>query len=275
MNSCRMSAHRTVTLALWVFAVALSAHAQTALFMSPMRVEIRATPGEQITNALTLGTTVPEGLRARGEVLDFDFDATATPQFMAHIATEEKYSCRNWLSVNPMVTTLPAGTPTTVRYTLKVPAGTPERGYHCAIGFESVPSAAEKKQGMGMVISVRVVAAIYVVVGSPKAEPHVGSLKVLAPVPEKDQPWRAVLDVENTGELHVRPIGRAEVIDSEGRVVETVQFPTVPTLPRRVQSYVASLKTRLDDGNKYTVRARVDIGTGEIQEARVVVTPQR
>ena len=126
---------------------------------------------------------------------------------------------------------------------------------------------------MGMRMAVRVVAAFYVVVGSP---PILGKLKkiTLEPLPpgKESEPagWRAVVVLENSGIMFYRPTGKLEVLDAEGKVVETADLPSLPVLRQRDQRFLFPLKTHLDVGH-YKLRARVDLGTGEIQEGSLDV----
>ncbi len=48
----------------------------------------------------------------------------------------------------------------------------------------------------------------------------------------------------------------------------------LPVLPKRDQNFVFPLKLAAGPG-KYTLRARVDLGTNEIQEATAVVVAQK
>jgi hypothetical protein len=85
-------------------------------------------------------------------------------------------------------------------------------------------------------------------------------------VPDPKTPgWRAVVTINNSGLMHFRPIGALDVLDPSGAIVETAQFIPMPVLPRRDQNFVFPLK--LAAGGKYTLRARVDLGGNEIQEA--------
>jgi hypothetical protein len=124
-----------------------------------------------------------------------------------------------------------------------------------------------------MRMAVRVVAAIYIVVGSP---PILGKLKEikLEPLPsgKESEPegWQAVVVFENNGIMFYRPTGKLEVLDAAGKVVETAELPSLPVLRQRDQRFLFPLKTHLEVGH-YKLRAQVDIGTGEIQQGSLDV----
>ena len=70
--------------------------------------------------------------------------------------------------------------------------------------------------------------------------------------------------------MFFRPTGKLEVLDAEGKAVETADFPSLPVLRQRDQRFLFPLKTHLEVGH-YKLRTRVDIGTGEIQEGSLDV----
>ena len=53
-------------------------------------------------------------------------------------------------------------------------------------------------------------------------------------------------------------------------MVETSKFISLPVLPKRDQNFIFPLE--LTGPGRYTLRARVDLGGSEIQEATALVT---
>ena len=146
---------------------AAAGQAELGIAMSPMRIEIKVAPGDQYTDALRVTNDADDVIRARGELLDFSIDAGMTPQFEETMAQESKYSCRDWLQLNPREFELKAAETIRARYTIRVPAGTPEGEYHCGAGYTSLPTINKNPSQMGVQIAVRAVAAFYVYVGEP------------------------------------------------------------------------------------------------------------
>ena len=276
-------------LGLGVITLSLPAHAQRGLGLVPMRQELKIAPGQQVSGALKLNSESGVKTRIRAEIDDFDIDSTDTPQFERNLPQETAFSCKNWLSLNPMEIELEQGGSLLVRYTIRVPADAAEGSYNCAAGFTTLPSADQAAApGVGMHMEVRIVSAFYVQVGNP---PVAGSLKEIkleaipptaAPAeggPAKDSTetkstWQAVVVLENSGKMYFRPAGTLEVLDANGKTVETDDFPSMAVLRERTQRVIFPLKTNLEPGN-YKLRVNVDIGTGEIQAgtADVAVEP--
>lgn len=265
------------------FCVALTAHGQMGLGLVPMRSELKIAPGQQVSGALKLSSESGAKVRIRAEVDDFFIDETDTPQFERNVPNEAAYSCKNWLSLNPMEIELEKGGSLLVRYTIRVPADAAEGSYNCAAGFTTLRPADETAaQGMGMHMAVRIVSAIYVQVGNP---PVVGSLKEikLEAIPPPAAPaegtsakdvkdtkdakgsWQAVVVLENSGKMYFRPAGKLEVLDAQGKTVETDDFPSMAILRNRSQRVIFPLKTNLEPGH-YTLKVNVDVGMSEIQQ---------
>jgi hypothetical protein len=267
--------HRQLAFCLLAAALAAAAHAQMGLGLAPMRVDLELAPGAVQSGVMNLannGTTVT---RVAGEVLDFYLDDTATPQFGPDYPRESEFSCRTWLSANPMELELNAGAQTAIRYTVRVPLTAAPRSYHCALGYTTEPTAGEGK-ALGLRTAVQIVSSIYVVVGKPPLEGTIKDLE-LEYVADPNQPgFSAVVTISNAGLMHFRPVGNLDVLDENGAVLETVKFVPLPVLPKRDQNFVFPLKLA-PNGGKYRLRARVDLGGSEIQEATanvVATTPK-
>jgi hypothetical protein len=265
---------RALILAIWAgLLVAPSLRAQVGIGLSPMRLELRMGPGVQQSGALTVSNDSAGRLRIRAELLDFYIDPSATPQFGRKFPQEAEFSCQQWLSVNPMEWEQDAGSASQVRYTVRVPQGVPERSYHCAVGFTTLPTAAQAK-GIGLRFSVRAVTALYVVIGNPPIQGGVKDVRLERVTDPKQPGWRAAVLLENKGWVVFRPAGELAVVNEQGQAVESYSFGSVPVLPRREQRFLVPLKA-INDQGKYTLRVRVDIGTGEIQEGTAIVVARQ
>ncbi len=253
-------------------ALARHGHAQIGLGLTPMRLDLTVAAGAAQSGSLALHNDSQEVARVSTEVMDFYLDDTATPQFVPTAPGERDFSCRNWLTVNPMEFQLGPAQQTGVRYTVRVPAGTPDGGYHCAVVFGTLPLPGAP--GMGIRSALRVVAAIYVVVGKPAVNALIKTVNLVY-VPDKVTPfWQAVPVLQNRSTVHCRPTGELAVLAGDGRVVETIQLPSLPLLPKRDQAIPIPLKS-MREGYQYTLRLRVDFGLRELQEATALVKAEK
>ena len=244
--------------------------AQVGLGLSPMRLEMKLTPGLEQSGVLTLSSDSGDKVRVRAEALDFWIDQDQTPQFESSLQSETGFSCRDWVSVNPVETEVAPLKQVNIRYTVRVPANAESpRGYHCAIGFSTLPTDAQVG-GNGIKTAVRVVSAFYVVVGNPAIEGQFKELRLVHST-EGDKPhWVGEVVLQNRCLTHFRPVGELSVLDGDGKVVESVALTPLPALPKREQRYLVPFKTDLASG-AYTLRARVDFGTNVIEEGTALV----
>ncbi len=243
--------------------------AQLGLSLTPMRLEVPATPGKAFTGTLMLGNSGLEKVRVRAEILDFYVDANQTPQFFSTVPAEAEHSCRAWLSLNPMETELPGRGNLPIRFTLRIPENAKERSFHCAIGFVSMPPA-DEVVGIGVRTAVRVVSVLYPIVGKPSVAGSIAGLEMESVAAGGARKWRGVLLLNNDGFMFFRPQGSVDVLDASGKIVEHIVVASFPVLPKRKQRFLLPIKADLPAG-QYTLHARVDLGT-EVQEASVQVT---
>ena len=250
------------------------ASAQIGLGLSPMRVEWSGVPrGGFKSGVLTIANDGSEPVRVSAELLDFYLDDAANPQFSRNWPKESAFTCRSWLTVNPMEAEILPESQLTVRYSLRVPPDAEEKSYHCAVGFTTQPTRGGPATGTALRTAVRMVAAFYAVVGAPAVDGILRSLTIES-TPGKGAPgWQLAAVIENTGLRYFRPTGTVEVVGPDG-AAEQVSFVPLPTLPKRTQRYVFPLR-QVTPGSRYSIRARLDIGNNEIQEGSAVVVTEQ
>lgn len=252
-------------------AFSLPAAAQVDVGLSPMKVEFPAVAGKSYSGSLTLKNSRTSKARFRVEMVDFYVDENTTPQFIAHVPTEDDYSCRTWLSANPMELEVEPNSQVPVRYTVRAPANVSERSYHCALGFRTIPMAGEVS-GTAIRTAVRLITVFYATVGKPSVSGVIKELKLEQVAGTSGPSWRAVVVMENSGLMLYRPVGDLAVVDANGTVLESQKVPSFPVLPKRLQRFVLPLKSTLTPG-PYTLRARIEVA-GEIQQGSVAVTAE-
>jgi hypothetical protein len=249
----------------WVLTI--PAHAQLGIALAPMRQEIKIAAGSQHTDTLRLSNDSAAHTRVKAEILDFYMDDKMTPQFGESYEREAKYSCSKWLQINPRESELDGGASIRVRYTLQVPAGTPEGEFHCGAGFVTVPPVSKSEAPMGVQMAVEAVSAFYVVIGNPSSRP---SLKDLSLKTLPDGSLQVLALFENQGLKTFRVKGFVEVRNAKGESVERAEYTAIPVLPERQQQFLLPLKSALTPGT-YTLYTQADVGLPEIFEGSVSV----
>ena len=220
------------------------------LGMHPSRFEAALAPGGAWTGAalVTNGGAGPGRIRA--EALDFALDGDGQPVF-GDLESERRWSCRDWLVPNPWEGRLATGPSALARLTVRVPAETPEGGYHCAAAYRLEPPS--PAPGVGLQSAVRVAAAVYVVVGNPlPVEPLAATLEL-----ERDGSGACTaiaVTFANAGRRHYRAEGAVLVIDATGTPVAKLPVPRRPVLPARKQRFALRWPPGLDPRAEYRLR---------------------
>ncbi len=220
------------------------------LGMRPLRFEAAIGPGRAWTGAalVTNGGAAPGRIRA--EALDFALDGDGQPVF-GELASERRWSCRDWLVLNPWEARLAAEASALARLTVRVPDETEEGGYHCAAAYRLEPPL--PSPGVGLRAAVRVAAAVYVVVG----DPPVAELSVTAMELERDAGGACAgiaVTFLNDGRRHYRATGAVLVVDATGGTVAELPVPRRPVLPGRRQRFRLRWPAGLDPRADYALR---------------------
>jgi len=269
----RCNVHGSIKLHSYLLLIVLvtaTAQAQIGLSMTPMRSDLKLSPKAQTSGPLFLSNDSGERTRVRAQIVDFFIDDNGTPQFGV-FAKEAPYSCREWLTVNPMEIDLEPKQQTVARYTLRVPENVaPGANYHCSVQYVTVPKVMAGER-VGMRVAVAVAPVFYVQVGESKIDAQLKALEVQPPNKAKETGWMAVAVIENRGLVHCRANGKIDVLDKDGKQVEQVDIPTLPILPKRTQMIPVALKTDLSTGD-FTLVIKADLGTSEIQGGRVSIS---
>ena len=245
-----------------------AARAQIGLGLSPMRVELTLSPGVPHTDSLELTNETAAQAHVKGELLDFFIDANEDPQFGVYAG--EEHSCRQFLRVSATDIDLKPNQRQTIRYTARPPADLKPGSYHCALGLttQAIPSAA----GSGLSMNVRMIASFYVTIGTPQYKVEVKEIALEERRPSPGAAQRAYCILTNPGKFAWRPNGSLDVVEADGTVREHVALRSIPVLPGHDQKFLVSLAASPRQGD--VLRLRMEVGNGEIEEARVDVSQQ-
>jgi P pilus assembly chaperone PapD len=225
--------------------------------VTPIRIELKAKPGSQITDVFYVRNNSAKPMRIKVFAENWFLKEDGTPNFIGD--KETTFACREWIKVNPFDFRIQPGEIKTVRFTVSVPEGTPDGGYHAAVSFENVPEAPAGGKLGQVAFTGKIAAAVYVVVG--KVQPE-GALEDLTFV-QSDDSQQIKLKLSNSGKTHYRLSGNVVIKNSQGKKVAELEVPDDPVLPGTERYVTIGLKEKLAPGN-YQVQVRLDIGRDEI-----------
>lgn len=235
-----------------------AASAQVSVEVSPLRVELKAAPGGQTTQAVTLTNTGASAVRVRATLSDWYLAPDGSPQFRE--AEAPTYSATSWVRIAPPEQVIEPNQDGLVRFSLAVPAGTTPASYRTSILFEFAPaSGAPIAHGRDVVVRSRIATLLYITSGDPPAMVELVDLRIRP----KDQGTQIVAFLKNTGRRSVRTRGTLRLYDGSGAVVREEIVPDVPVLPEseREVAIVAldPAKPALPAGD-YRVEVKIDVG---------------
>jgi len=238
-----------------------SAGPPMTLGISPLRAELKIGPGVETSQAVRISNTGQVATQIHVTLSDWTLSRAGDMQFTKPgIGT---FGCGSWLKVNPTEFSLgPAGVQL-VRYTMSVPAATPEGGYHCAIVFETLPPPKEQlSAGTGVVNLVRMVTTLYATVGHPPIVARIKRLEMSPRKTGKKTIYEIVTEFANEGTTQYRVSGDVELLDSEGRSIQKLEYKSFPVLPGIAREAAFAVDAPLPPG-QYLLRAIVDVGAKE------------
>ena len=91
--------HAVVALAVLAGLAPARVAAQVSVEASPLRVELKTTPGGTTTQAVTLNNTGTDAVRVRATISDWYLSVDGAPQFGA--AADARYSASAWMRLAP------------------------------------------------------------------------------------------------------------------------------------------------------------------------------
>jgi P pilus assembly chaperone PapD len=196
--------------------------------VTPLRVELRLTPGATHTQAVTLKNDSKAAVRIRARVDDWYLSKDGTPQFTL-IAPGTPYSAAPWVRLNPPEQLVAPGATAIVRFTTTVPTDAKIAGYRCAVMFEfDPPDPVTAAKARDVRFRGRVATLLYATVGAPSVAVDLTDLQ---PWLVAGQPPAIVATLKNTGRVHVRTKGTMLIYDQTGKAVRQLALPNVPVLP--------------------------------------------
>jgi hypothetical protein len=235
-----------------------SADAVVSLRISPVLVELTATPGAVGAQELTV---VNEG--------DVPVDLIVGIETYQSAAGE--WSAEEWLTVDQPEVALEPGDDATVTVSLQVPDDVPSGGRYALVTFTTGPQQSGEP---GVAITGRLGAALLIAVEGDGDLASDVAVERFGPVLESDGRigFRALL--RNDGNLHALPVGRVDVESADGDALGRLDLPmATPLLPAGAVEMTAQGSLPLPTGERYLARATINVGGGDTLTAEAEFTP--
>jgi hypothetical protein len=262
---------RLVCLLLLVAGLLPLAAAQAGVGVSPPRVELRAAPGQQLTQAVVVDHPGPRGtLEVVVTLSDVLLNTDGSLIFIG--GGSHPRSLVPWLSVTPLQFRLEPQGRLETRYSVQVPPNAEAGTYWGIIFFESEPPAGDGRQGgIGVRTRVRVGHVVYVEVGRVVREGRIAGVRY-APPRRPGGPGEVRIMFQNTGNGLVRLGGTVEIRNLDGELLQTLEVSNAVSFPGATHEIAVALGEYLAPGS-YLVLAALDYGEATVVagEGRITV----
>ena len=240
---------------------ALSAAYATDIGLSPPRLTLTGSPGETLTETVTLITDAAEPLQISAEINDWTLGSAGDISFFP--AGSVAYSAAGWTALENTDFFLPAHSSLDLRVSITIPEDAEGGTYHEMVFFEVVPPAVATS-GVGVVTTTRIGLTIYVTVA--------GSEQNGAEVVDFFQGDDGLtLAVANTGNTLMRLGGHIELRDETGEVAHTLDVPDMPVLRDSERELTLALPEDVTPGF-YLALALIEDGRGELLVAELPIS---
>lgn len=226
--------------------------------VAPPRFELTIPSGGASTQAIEVTNADEKPVKLKAYPSDWTLGSSGEMNYQK--SGTQTHSCSNWLTINPMEFTIPAQGTQVVRFTLKAPLGA-SGGYWTVVFFESAPEPRPGER-VGMLFNARVGSIVYATIaGTATKSGKIAGLKVGKPSPGK--PLAVTALFQNSGSVPLRPKGKLEVFDSQGKRLGTADIPETAVLPESSREIQTLYSGTLAKGT-LRITVTLDYGGSEI-----------
>jgi hypothetical protein len=233
--------------------------------ISPVLVNLNAETGQDYTIKLTITNVTAGPLSVTSEVNDFKAkDESGNPQvILDNNNSSSTYSLHTWIDTIPKLT-LKAQESRSLSFTVAVPSNAEAGGHYGVIRFSGVPPA-QSGQNVSLNASVGVLLLARV---QGKITEQLSIKEMFIEKAHHRQglvangPLTIVSRIQNSGNVHVQPIGTLVVKDGFGKTVASYPFggSTKNILPGSIRRYDQVFDKKFLFG-RYTVNLSAAYGT--------------
>ncbi|MDP3963854.1 MAG: hypothetical protein Q8Q39_05155 [bacterium] len=215
------------------------------IMVSPLTFELTANPGEVISNVIRVTNPTDASVIFDMDIEDFTA-AGEDGDVIVEVSEDETFSMRKWITAEPKQFTLGPDETQIITFTIRVPANAEPGGHYGTIlatikGTLGVTGAAiAPKVGSLVLLSVS---------GAIREELFIREFVV--PSFSAQGPVPMLIRLENTGSVHVKPIGFIAIHDYFGNKVDQIELEPKRILPGNIRRIDEEWKRRYPMG-KFT-----------------------
>jgi hypothetical protein len=230
--------------------VAPVAEAQ-GLNVAPTLIELRLTPGE-----------VQQGIyRLKNETEDVMAVTVQPENWMVRLfGAEGELDVSDWFVVTPTEFDLAPGEEKDITYTMTAPFKfTGEKVAQVFFGFKHAQSDAMLSTRLGVIVYM-------MAKGAEKVDGVITNVNVSYKMPQNKEETRSLyrisFDVDNRGNVHLRPFGHMVVRDArDERIVDSVELaPSKGIYPEKQDNFLFNQQGSILAPGKYMAKVHLDIG---------------
>ncbi len=242
-----------------------------AIGAAPLRVEFTSQPGETVhgqVNVFNDSDSTQTIVVGKGDFLVNGYEEV---EFYEDIKEDNLYSLQEWITIPNNKVTLGPRKKGVIPYEITVPINAPSQGYYGSLFIETKPDTTAKEIA-GATISVRVAHLVLLKVeGDLYEKINIDDFSV---VQQNDQGLTEFdVVVVNKGNIHNSPTGEIEVIDEQGKVIQTLPINEAEynVLPESKKTYKANCNADEIPAGHYYVTLHGNTDAGDPLEAEMKI----
>lgn len=218
--------------ALSLFALLSFSHSAQAVSISPVKFELSANPGDEISNVIRIYNDGTETVNVRINLENFSPSGEGGQVVIDEATPDTGYSIKSWVTLEENTFTLEPRTSRTVGFTMTVPVNAEPGGHYGSILASIAPGAA----GGGVGVAQRIGALLLVNVSGEIVE-KMYVAEFSAPKFIEYGPVNLTLRFKNDGSVHLKPRGFVTLTNMFGKDAGTFDIPQSNILPQSVRKF--------------------------------------
>lgn len=236
--------------------------------ISPLTFELTANPGNVLVNTLKVYNPTDSTIALKMEVEDFTVTGEMG-QVIIEPAETETYSLKGWIKADPETLTLEPREQKFVNFIITVPENAEPGGHY---GSVLASTAGVMGPGItGAAIAQKVGSLVLLTVAGEVKENLIVK-EFTVPNFSEYGPIPFTIRFENTGTVHVRPMGFVTITDWRGKKIADVEFPQKNVIPGAIRKVETSWNKKWLWAGKYIATLVGSYGTANTPISPPVIT---